>query len=132
MPSHDSYQGRRMDDPSPSPSTDYQVPTISIPFGHYLWPLFWAGVMFIACIGLIYLAYRAATDYDSQGWKPSSGNRSEWAYGVGAVGAAAISYWQFTTFWHRATVAARPIGLGSLALVVVVGAILIFMYAASD
>jgi hypothetical protein len=90
--------------PSPSPSP-YNIPTPNIRFGHYLWPMFWAVVAFLVVAVLVYVAYQAAKNYHLEDKRWSVG-----APGVAAVVVLGIGCWQFATFWHRASVAARSVG----------------------
>lgn len=109
-----------MDTPSPSPTI--HIPEISIHFGHYGWPLFWAVVCLVICGACIYTAISESNSYSSSGGLIVS-------CGVGAVVAAVIGIWQFVTFYSRARTAARAVGgLGSVVLGVLVIGFLFWTY----
>lgn len=109
-----------MDTPSPSPTID--IPEVSIHFGHYLWPLFWAVVCLVICGVCIYTIIS-----ESKSYLPSGGLSV--GCGVGAFVAAIIGIWQFATFYSRARTWARAFGgLGSVVLAVIVGGFLLWAW----
>ena len=108
--------------PTPSPSPTIDIPEISIRFGHYGWPFFWAVVCLLICGACIYAAIHEIDNYRS-----SEGMIL--ALGVGAFAAAVIGIWQFATFYSRARTWARAFGgLGSVVAAVLVGGFLLWTW----